>query len=222
MGNFGRERIVGDLRMSVRHPAQQRRFAGVGQADETGVGDDLQLQHDPALFAGRAGLRLARGTVGRGNEGVVAATAATALGDDDLVTVLLEVAQDVAAIAVADDGARRHGNEELVSLAAVAVGRLALAAAFGPPVLAIDDVGEAVGAGDRTDNDVAAVAAIAAVGAALGHILLAPEATAARAAVAALDVNRHPIHEYHGDTNHPKNISPPPAERRCGDGPLGI
>ena len=58
--------------------------------------------------------------------------------------------------------------------------RAAAAAALGAPVLAVDDVGEAVGAGDGADDDVAAVAAVAAVGPALGDVLLAAEAAGSR------------------------------------------
>ena len=65
IGMLGGERIIADFRLSARQPAQQRGLAGVGQADQAGVGDDLQLQDDPALLAGRAGLRLARRPVGR-------------------------------------------------------------------------------------------------------------------------------------------------------------
>ena len=105
-----RERIVGDLRMSLRNSAQQRRFTGVGQSNETSVGDDLQFQHDPALFARRTGLRLTRCAVRRGNEGVITAAAAAALGDDDFVLVLLEISQNIRELKGLPTGVReRHG-----------------------------------------------------------------------------------------------------------------
>ena len=44
-----RERIIGDLRLGGGDGGEQRRFAGVGQADEADVGDQLQPQHDGAL-----------------------------------------------------------------------------------------------------------------------------------------------------------------------------
>src|SRR5206468_2053377 len=84
---LGRERVIGDLRRGPRQPAQERRFAGVGQTDQAHVGDHLQLQDDPALLAGGAGLELAGGAVSRGGEGLVAATAATAAGHVDFVAV---------------------------------------------------------------------------------------------------------------------------------------
>jgi len=45
----------------VRQARQQRALAGVGQADEADVGDQLQFESQRALLAGAAGLSLARG-----------------------------------------------------------------------------------------------------------------------------------------------------------------
>ena len=87
----------------------------------------------------------------------------------------------------------------MTSSCAVVPWQLALppaSAALGPPVLAIDDLGQAVGAGHGADDDVAAVAAVAAIGAALGNVLFAPEAAAAAAAVAAFDEYGDSIDEH--------------------------
>src|SRR5262249_56738958 len=111
-----------------------------------------------------------------------------------------QVAQHVAAVAVADDRAGRHGDDQFVGAAAVAVVGHAAAAVGGAPVLAVDDVGEAVGAGDGADDDVAAVAAVAAVGPAAGDVLLAAEAAATGAAVAGLDVEGESIDEGHDES----------------------
>ena len=59
-GRERRERIVGDLRARVRDPREQRRLARVRQADERGVGEQLQAQLDLALLAGQADLGEAR------------------------------------------------------------------------------------------------------------------------------------------------------------------
>ena len=60
-----RERILGDLRPRVRDPREQRRLAGVRQADERRVGEQLQAQLDVALLAGQADLGEARRLPGR-------------------------------------------------------------------------------------------------------------------------------------------------------------
>ena len=85
VGVLGRERIVGDLGMGPRDPREQRRLAGVRQADQADVGDDLQFQGDPALLARLARLGLPRGAVGARLEVGVAVPAAAAPGDDDPV-----------------------------------------------------------------------------------------------------------------------------------------
>jgi hypothetical protein len=41
-----RERIVGDLRLGGGDGGEEGRLAGIGQADQTGVGDQLQPQPD--------------------------------------------------------------------------------------------------------------------------------------------------------------------------------
>ena len=52
----GGERVVGHLRLGVRDAAQQRRLAGVGEAQQRGVGHQLQAQLQPALLAQLANL----------------------------------------------------------------------------------------------------------------------------------------------------------------------
>ena len=74
----GGEGIVGDLRLGPADGGQQGRFAGIGQADQPGIGDQLQPQPDPALLAGPAGAVLARRPVGRGLEMGIAEAAVAA------------------------------------------------------------------------------------------------------------------------------------------------
>ena len=119
---------------------------------------------------------VARGPVGRRRERLVAAPAPAPLADDDLIPRLGEIAERVAPVAVVDHGPRRNGDDQFLAALAVAIRGAARFAALGLPELAIDDLGEAVGPGDRAEDDVAAVAAVAAVGAAFGDVLLAPEA----------------------------------------------
>jgi hypothetical protein len=49
-----RERIVGDLGTGGGERGEERRLAGVWQADEADVGDQPKLQPQPALLAGLA------------------------------------------------------------------------------------------------------------------------------------------------------------------------
>src|SRR5439155_19688694 len=50
VGMFGRERIGADFRLGLRQPAEERRLTGIGEADQAAIGNDLQLQDQPAFF----------------------------------------------------------------------------------------------------------------------------------------------------------------------------
>ncbi len=59
-GSMRRERVVGDLRAGVRDAVEQRRLAGVREAEHRGIGEQLQPQLERALLAVEADLRGAR------------------------------------------------------------------------------------------------------------------------------------------------------------------
>ena len=73
-----RERVVGDLRLGGRDDADQRALADVGEPDERDVGDQLQLELEPALLAVLALLGEARRAPPVGQEPGVAAAAPAA------------------------------------------------------------------------------------------------------------------------------------------------
>ena len=73
------ERIVGDLRPRGGDARDHRRLAGVREADQPDVGQQLQLRAEILLLAGQARLDVARRAVGRGGEARVAAAAEAAL-----------------------------------------------------------------------------------------------------------------------------------------------
>src|SRR5262249_3249262 len=148
---------------------------------------------DVAFLARRARLEFARGTVGGGGKGLVATAAAAAVGDVHLVAWLLEIAQHVAAVAIDDQRSRRGGDDQIAGPPALAIVWLAVAAIIGAPVLAVDNVGEAVGAGHGADDHAAGVAAVTAIGAALGDVFFATKARRAPAAVTALDIQNNTI-----------------------------
>ena len=107
-----------------------------------------------------------------------------------------QIAQHMAAIAVDDDRSRRHGNDEVVALFAVLVGAGAGPAIHCFPEFAIDNLGQAVGPGHGAEDDIAAIAAVAAIGPAARHFPLPAETAAAFAAVAPFYEYRHTIHEH--------------------------
>jgi len=78
-----RKRVVGDLGLGRANYREQGGLAGVGHADDAGIGDELELQAQPVFLARLAVLGDARGLVGGAFEDRVAA--ATAAQEFDLV-----------------------------------------------------------------------------------------------------------------------------------------
>ena len=182
--------------MGAREPRQQRRLAGVGQADEAHVGKQLQPQADPRLVSGQALLGEAGGLVGRSGEALVAATAGTAPGDHGT----LAGAHQIVPGAVGLDhhlGARRDLDLEGLAVAAVAQRALSVAS---PPGLEVRAPAEALQIAQRVvahERHVPPAPAVAAVRPALGDVRLAAEADCAVAAGAGLDVNASAILHCH-------------------------
>ena len=83
LGVQGGEGVVGDFGSGGGDDGQEGGFAGVGQADEAGVGDQLQAQPDPAFLAGPALGDLAGRAVGGGLEVGVAEAAIAAAQQGD-------------------------------------------------------------------------------------------------------------------------------------------
>ena len=174
-----RERVVGDLRPRGRDARDERGLAGVREADETDVGQELELQPQLLRLAGHARVRAARRAVRGGREAGVAAAALAAGRDEDTLARLGQVGQLDQLSAVLDDlvdhRADRHLQHEGLAVAAVPVRAHAVLAALRlePLVEAVADERVHVGAGDEEDR--AAVAAVAAAGPAAWHELLAAE-----------------------------------------------
>ncbi len=137
----GGEGIVGDLRLGGGDGGQQGRLAGVGQADEADVGDQLQAQPDPQLLAGPAGFGVARRAVGGGFELGVAAAAVAALGEHGLLARVGQVGEHRLLVLGQDLGADGDLDDQGLAGGAAAVLAHAVVAAFG--------AGNAAGSGNR-------------------------------------------------------------------------
>src|SRR5207247_11003824 len=124
----GRERIVGDLRARVRNGRDQSGLACVGVAHQADVRQKFQLQLQPALLAGRAGIASGRYAIGRGGEEGVAASTASALRHDRLLAVLGQVREDIVRLDEFADGADGHADDVGRRRTAVAVARFGVAA----------------------------------------------------------------------------------------------
>ena len=191
------EGVVGDLGLGGGEARDEGGLADVGIADETGVGEELEFEAVVALFSGAAELVLAGGLVGAGGEVLVAAASAAAFGDDDGLVGVGEVVDELAGVVVVEEGADGDLEGGVFAGLAGAVGAEAVAAALGFVLRVEAEVDEGVVAERGRHEDVAAVAAVAAGGAALGNEFFAAEGHAAVAAVAGLDADSCFVNEHY-------------------------
>ena len=193
---FRRERIGRAFRPRVRERAGQRRFSRVGEADEPDVGDGFQHEGEVAASAFLAGRRLARRLVRRGLELIVPEAAASAFEQHDALAVFEELRDEQAAFRLEDLRSRGNGQEHVRAVAPVAVASRAGLAVFGVPVRLKGVAAQVALVFVADEHDVAAVPAVAAVGAALGQEFFAAEAQAAVPAVAGAQVNFRFVDEH--------------------------
>ena len=202
------EGVVGDLGLGGGEAGDEGGFADVGVADEAGVGEQTEFEAVVALFAGAAEFVLARGLMGGGGEVLVAAASAAAAGDDDGLAGVGEVVDEFAGLVVEEEGADGDFEGDGLAGFAGAVGAEAVAAALGLVLGVEAEVDQGVVGEGGGHEDVAAVAAVSAGGAATGNELLAAEGHAAVAAVAGLDadfcfINKHFSFQCNGKRDEP-------------------
>ena len=189
-----REGIVGDLGTSRADSRDDGALAHRRHADEGGIGHELHLELDQVLEGRLALLGEGRRPAHGGDEVDVAAASDAAGGDDHALARLGEVGDLIQGglrlgVELAHDGAERHPEHEILPVLAVATGPLTVRALLGPEVVLVTVVDEGGELRVGLDDDVAAAAAVTAVGSALGHECLATERHAASAAVTATDVD---------------------------------
>ncbi len=192
------EGIVRDLRPGVRGGREEGRFAGVGQAQQARVGDELQPQPDRAVDAGLARIRAGGRAVGRALEAEVAPAAIAALREEHPLAHLGQVGDHRLFVLVDDLGADRHLQHDVVAGPAGALAAHAGLPRLGEEMLLVAEVDQRVQPVHGLGPDRATIAAVAPVGAAELDELLAPEADAAAPAPARADVDFAEVEELHG------------------------
>src|SRR5690606_34624903 len=193
----GGERIVGDLRRGRGHGADQGALAGVGEAEQADVGQQLELQSQQPLLALLARRELPRRAVGRALEVHVAKAALAAPGHEQAVAVAGHVAADLVGGDVDDLGADRADDRGVLAALAVALLAHAVLATLGAEPLLVAEVDQGVEVLRRLQPHAAAVAAVATVRPAERDELLAPETDAAVAAVSGGDGDFGFVDEFH-------------------------
>ena len=194
VGDQGGERVVGDLGPGSGHGGDEAGLAGGREAHQGDVGDGLQFQDDVAGFAFDAEQGEARGAALLGGQGRVAQAAQAAGGGDVFGAFAHEVGQDGAVLGL-DHGAVGDGEDQGFAVLAAAPVAHAGAAVGGVPVRCVVVVQERGGLVVHAEDDVAAVAAVAAVGPAQGLELLAVDGDTPVAAGTAGYVQYYPVYK---------------------------
>ena len=194
----GGEGVGGGFGSGGGECAEEGGLAGVWVSDESDIGDGLEFEfevEDLSVLTWLAGFGSA---VDAGDEVGVTESAASALGDDGLLSVLLEVDHEVSVFGVEDECADGDDDDGGGAVFAVHFSSASVAAVAGLPDGLEAERDEALLAAVGAEDDVAAASAVAAVGAAHGDIFLAAHAGAAAAAVAGLDVNFSSVCKHSG------------------------
>ncbi len=210
----GRERIRRHLRAGGGEEIRQRRLARVRVAHEADVGDRLEHDTEAAFFARVAGGGATGSLVDRTLEVHVAHAALAAGEEHDAFAVFGQFGHETIGALFEDLRARRHRQNQVAAIGTRALAALAWSAIAGAtvrlPAISLQVAFVTV----AEQDDVAALAAVTAVGSALRDEFLTTEADAAVAAVTGLQF-------YLGfvDKHFPyARASPAPRARRKGDG----
>ena len=172
-GRERRERILRDLRPSVRDPGQERRLACIRETDERGVGEELQAKLDLLLLTGQADLREPRRLTDRPGEVLVAAAPQAALRNHDPRARVREIGNEL--VAVEDLRPDRHAEDRVLSAGAIRETSAPASPPTAAELLVRTKAGEVAPARVGDDHDVASVTAVSPVRPAARHVLLAPE-----------------------------------------------
>ena len=191
------EGVVGNLWRGARHGREKRALARVRKAQQADIGNQLEVQPDPAFFAGVTEVAAPGRAVGRSLEAGVAKAAVPALGDQDFLTGFGQVGEYSLPELVEDLGADGNLERDRLAGRAELIGALAILAALGLVVLDVAVVDQGVEVFDGLDIDVTALAAVAAVRATEFDVLLPPERDDPAAAVARRDENLGLVEELH-------------------------
>jgi hypothetical protein len=169
VGHQRGERVVGDLRLGRAHCRDQRRLARVREADDRGIGHELQLESQPAVLAVLA-LLGERGRPPRVREELrVAAAALPAPGCEPEIAVMQEVGQH-RAVAVAHNRAFGDVDDQVGPARAVALVATPVHTRRRPPVRVVTEGEERGHVAAGPEPHVAALAAVAAVGTTLRRV----------------------------------------------------
>ena len=136
------ERIVGDFGFGRCDGGQEGALPGVGEAHQAHIGQDFELQDEPAFLAFLAGLGVARGLVGGTLEMVVAPAALSALAQDVFLVFFYQFGDDFFGFGILYHHALGYFQDNVGPVFAPFEGLRTVAAVVGPHHLAVAQVDE--------------------------------------------------------------------------------
>ena len=166
-----RERVVRYLRLRIAQGRHQRRLAGIGEAHQSHVGQQLQLQDDRHLLHRLTRLRIARSLVRGAAELEVAQSSATAFQQHDHLAVVRHVAHVLSRLGVIHHRTAGHVDVDVLAVRAVTLVPTAVAPVLRKDVALVLQVQQRPVVMIPAQVDVATPAAVAPVGAAVRVIL---------------------------------------------------
>ena len=131
VGVQGGEGIVGNAGARIGDGRYQSGFARIGHAQQAHIGQHLEFQLEAFALTGPARGFLARCTVDGAFKAHIAKATISALGDHDLLARLQQLIQHFARFGVANQGAHRHLEHDVVGRRAKHVRTHAVLATFG-------------------------------------------------------------------------------------------
>ena len=161
--------VVGDVGLCLADHADEGGFSHVGKAHQAHVRQQLQLQLDLQLLARGAGLGEPGHLAGGGSEVAVAPASLAPLGDD-LGLVPGHVRQQAAGLRILDQGAPGHEDGQIRGAFAKAPVAPAVLSTLGGVLALVAEVRQGGEVVIHLEEDAAAPAAVAPVGAAGRHI----------------------------------------------------
>jgi hypothetical protein len=191
------ERVIGDLGSGGGYRADESRFAGIGHAQQTDIGNHLELELEVELLALAAAAALPRRTVGGTLVACIAEPVETAARDQHRLRLRSHVGDQLTLVQRGYHRAQRHFDDDILALVPGLVLALTVGAALCDEPAGMAKIGQRIQILGADHVNRAAVAAVAAVGAAHRNIFLAAETDDAVTAIAGLYENIGFIDKFH-------------------------
>src|SRR5678815_2490763 len=179
----GGKGIVGDLGSCRRDARDQGGLSGVRKANQSDIGEKLQLQSKFFLFARQSVLGAAGRAVYRRCKVSVPMTAAAPGRDQHALARLGEIVKQFAGFKVVDYRSERDSDFQILAILSMPVAAFAMAAAARTKDMLVTKLQESVVLVAGDDVDAAAVPAVSATRPAPGNEFFPPEGDASVATV---------------------------------------